>query len=185
MSHLQEHIRGVFMKSVEKLTNIKILIAVFAILISVCIGSVWYIFNETFKWSMAAEYNGYEDAFSIVKDFIAEQYPDEEDKIVWVEYDKASDENYLRDFDTHYVLECSSDVKEALKILQEGAFRYTNSLSHIRINGDRIAFCIEAGYYAVVYSPDKEPTVVSGIETKEEEVYVKEAEEDWYHVRTK
>lgn len=167
----------------EQKTRKIVLLSLMVVVVCLCVWGVWYI-NDSFRWNIEARYDECADEFNLIKDYILAEYPDEDDKIVWVNYDNDSDNYYFEDFDTNEVLKCDNKITEALKKLQEEAF-CKKSLDSIRINGNRVAFCIEAGYYSITFSPHEKPEMVSGMDVDAEGVYIKKADENWYHVRSK
>ena len=134
-----------------------------------------------FRWNECAKYEEYAKEFNIVKDYIAEMYPNEEDKEVLVGYDKEDNLYYFKDCDTQHILECSNEVEDALETVCNNAF-HKKSLDFISINGNRISFVMDGLRWSLTYSPDKVPTIVYGIEDNKHDVDVRKADDDWYHV---
>ena len=167
------------MKILKKIMQPHIIILF--ILCSIVIYSVWYMY-DIFHWNVAAKYEEYAKEFNIVKDYIAEMYPNEENKGLWVGYDKENNLHYFEDCDTQHILECSNEVEDALETVCNNAFPEKH-LYYIRITGNRISFVMDGLYSSLTYSPDGKPEDVSGIEKEDYDVDVKRADDDWYHVR--
>ncbi len=154
---------------------------IFAIILIVyCVWSVCYFFYVD-TWKYEASYEEYEAEFNLVKNYIAEEFPNETDKYVATSYNK--DHGYrIYDPDNKKYLEAPEEVILALETIDREAFPHKDSkLDVIRIYEDRISFCIENGYYALVYSPNEKPTWLK-FYNKEEKAKVKKIKDGWYHV---
>lgn len=132
-------------------------------------------------WSFSAKYEQYADEFNLVKDYIADKYPDEDDKWVSLSYN-AEKGTRIFDPDIMDYLTLPDDVASALDTIYKNGFPRQNfGLDVIRIHKEIISFRGEQGRYALVFSPDKKPTWIHPPH-KRSRVEVKKIEDGWYHV---
>ncbi len=168
--------RNDFMKNRKLWINM----IVIAVLILAFIGPILY-FDYVNTWKLNANYEEYADEFNLVKDYIAEEFPNESDKWVSVSYSSTYGLR-IYDPDADEYLQVRDDALVALRVISKEAFPDKDSdLDVIRIHGDRISFCTESGHYALVYSPNKKPTWLNSPD-KKDKVKVKKIGEGWYHV---
>lgn len=160
--------------------RILLILAILVVLIPLVCFSIqavkFMMFSHTHLWALSADYEGFEDDFNSVKNYLAKKYPDESDKCL------AVSKKGLFDTDTDTYLDLPDDVASSLQSIYNGAFVHKDSnFDTIRIHEERISFCILNGQYALVYSPDKKPTWVKS-SNKEVKVRVKSLGDGWYHV---
>lgn len=139
------------------------------------------IIDHNHFWKYSADYKEFADDFNLVKNYITSEFPNEEDKCLYVS-NNGSDEITLFDPRAENYLVLSEKIASSLTSLYSSAFPDKDSnFDTIRIQGERISFCISSGEYALVYSPNKKPTWVnSPIENSK--VKVKPIQDGWYHV---
>lgn len=158
---------------------IVVLLAVVLLTVNI-IGSYSFLMN--IRWQFAADFEDYADEFILVKDFCREYCPDAENTWLSVGINEDKTSRYLYDPIISAKVDCPSNVSEALNTLKLHAFPNKDSTFNlIRIQGNRISFCIENGQYALVFSPDTKPFSVTSL-TKTDKVFVKRITGDWYHV---
>ena len=142
------------------------------------------IVHHKYIWKFSADYKKYEDDFNVVKDYVETQFAGESDKWLYV----AVTEDHRRtlyDPDTGKYLSVSDDVLSSLDTIDRYGFPDKDStLDIIRIQGDRISFCIENGNYALVFSPNKRPSWLRSPD-EDDAVRVKSIGHGWYHVTIK
>lgn len=137
-------------------------------------------FINSSLWQFSADYKNFADDFNVVKDYVADEYPDESDK--WLGVSIHDGETTLYDPELEIYLVLPDDVAESLESLKKNAFPDKDSvLDTIRIQEGRVSFCIENNRYALVYSPEEKPTWMNS--PKEDfKVKVKAIKDGWYHV---
>lgn len=139
------------------------------------------IFYYSHIWEYSADYEEFSDEFNLVKNYIAEEFSDESNRVLMVSH-KASEGLALYDLETKSYLTLPDDIPSALKSIYDDAFTNKDSnFDTIRIQDGRISFCIECGEYALVYSPDKKPMYVNS-PSEDVKVKVKAIQDGWYHV---
>ena len=118
-----------------------------------------------------------------MKDYVAENYPSEEER--WLDVTSALNEHgrTLYEYDTKVYAELPTEVQAALDTIEENAFSSHAYLNTIRIRGNRVDFCTQVGY-ALVYSPDEKPTWMH-IANDPTNIRVKKIGDGWYHVKKK
>ena len=160
------------------------LVALILILAAIPVSLIIYTHN-VMNWKIAADFENYSAEFNLVKDYIKSIFPNEADKYVTVVANKG-DKILLYDPDTSEYLSVPDDVEAALRLLRDKAFCDKDAnFDIIRIHNERILFCIEKGYYAVVYSPDEKPTWLRYNHRNDKDdnpVIVKSLGNGWYHV---
>lgn len=151
-------------------------------LVSMAIFSVkLMIVNYNHFWKYSADYESFSNEFNLVKDYICQEYPDATDKWLAVS-NNGSDGISLFDPDDKMYLVLPEEILLSLESIRNGAFPDKDSnFDKIRIQNERISFCIEAGEYALVYSPDDKPTWVNS-PRENVDVKVKTIGNGWFHV---
>ena len=139
------------------------------------------LFGNNHFWKYSADYDKFANEFNVVKDYIASEFPAEEDK--WLSLSKNNiGEITLYDPDTGNYLVIPENIVSALSSLRNNAFPDKDSnLDTIRIQDERISFCISSGEYALVYSPNAKPKWVNS-PNEDSKVKVKTIQDGWYHV---
>ena len=133
-------------------------------------------------WKYNANFEEYSEEFILVKDYVINQYSCADDTYIVASFNKDSEEYYLYDPEKNIELSSSKEVVKAIETIETKAFSDKDAnFDIIRIQGERISFCISNGKYALVYSPNEKPTWVNDPNEKEG-VYVKEIADGWYHV---
>lgn len=133
--------------------------------------------NYVLTWKAMADYEICSEEFIVVKDYVLEQYPNAVNKGLEVTTGPA-----LYDYERGAYLDCPQEVVEALDKIDEYAFTDKDGkFETIRINGTRVSFCIANGNYALVYSPDENPSWIN-VSTEDKSVVVKKIGNGWYHV---
>ncbi len=141
------------------------------------------VFHYTSMWACAADFEEYGDDFDTVKDYFAEQYPDEYGKWFMESYDSGNDQHRIYDPDTKKYLQLPDDVQASLEtVCRYGFPNKDSSLDTIWIYGDRISFRISNNRYELVYSPNERPSYL-GFPDEDEDIKVKKIGDGWYHVR--
>lgn len=156
------------------------------VLTLVCFGSLlgqalmFLQFNYTHTWKCCADYEHYAQQFTLVKDYVLEEFLDGGDRRLSVRYTENKEYDIYNPENNEYV-DCSNEVKEALQIICKQGFPNKDALfNEIRIQKGRVSFGIENGQYALVYSPDDKPTWVNIPD--DADVLIKEIGDGWYHV---
>lgn len=139
------------------------------------------VFYNTHLWASAADYESYADDFNNVKDYIASTYPQTTDINLSISVKKGENVK-VYDIDAKKYVEVPESIAESLINIDRYAFTDKEAYFYmIRIQKNRISFCISSGQYALVYSPDKKPTWVN-VPEEDVDVKVKKIEKGWYHV---
>lgn len=167
---IQERHRTPMKKHIFLISTLIILVIVSVLAVS------FMVFRYTHLWALSADYEGFEDDFNSVKNYLAEKYPNESDKCLSVS------KKGIFDIDAETHLDLPNDVAESFQSIYKSAFVHKDSnFNTIRIHEGRISFCILNGQYALVYSPDEKPKWVNS-PNEEEKVKVKSLGDGWYHV---
>ncbi len=150
------------------------------IMICICVLPL-LLFSYSHLWAHSADYDHYADDFHTVKNYCQTQFPDEADKWLYVSHSRDHGHR-LYDPDTNDYLEMPDDVLAALESICFNGFPHKDAaLDAIRIQGDRVSFCIENGQYALAFSPNEKPSWVNSPD-EGAEVKVKSLGNGWYHV---
>lgn len=166
-----------------------ILIVVAAVAaVAVTIGVIWLISRIAFiglfayasRWEFAAEYQEYASEFNVVKDYVLENYPSEERRILSITSTLSEHGRTLYEYDTKEYATLPEEVKQALDTIVEQAFSQNASVETIHVHGNRVEFCTIKGY-RLVYSHDGKPTWFCDPDD-ETEVRVKKIKDGWYHM---
>ena len=159
-----------------------IIICLVIFIIAVCIyvaPLVW--FYQISLWKVSADFETYADDFTVVKNYIQEEYPNETDKCLLVSHSGGQGIRLI-DLDTDEYLQVPDDVLSSLEVIDKEGFPDLDAdLNVIRIHEDRISF--ESGYYALVYSPSQKPSWLKA--PGDTAVKVKTIGDGWYHVTKK
>lgn len=137
---------------------VMVLFAAVLLILAVQYVPYWAFMHSNTLWTYCVDFDEYEDEFTLVKDYVMELYPDEEEKLLSISALGSEKAPRLYDVDTKTYLDCPSDITEALQIM----LGHKQGLNIIRIFGNRVYFSMEMGYYSLVYSPDGKPTFVNG-----------------------
>jgi hypothetical protein len=133
-------------------------------------------------WKYSADYVDFANEFNLVKNYIAEEFPNETDKLLTVS-NNGRESVSLFDPETKTYLVLPAEISASLKTIRNNAFPDKDSnFDTIRIQDERIAFCISNGEYALVFSPEKKPTWVNS-PNEVSRVKLKAIQDGWYHVR--
>ncbi|MBO4277234.1 MAG: hypothetical protein J5925_02405 [Clostridia bacterium] len=147
------------------------------------VGTV-LIYHIASRSAYNADYENYKDEFNLVRDYIYEVRSDGEEGWFSVSY---SDERYhLFEGNTKKRVECPDEVSNALAAIRQKAFRHKDArLNVIRYRHNDIAFCIENGQYALVYSPDGKMDIDELLLRSKQinSLKHKSISDGWYHVR--
>ena len=170
-------------KSIKKHILLCVFIAVLLIIVSALAIRYLpvFIYHQESIWSYCADYEQYSDDFNLVKDYIATEFPNEEDKLISVSLstDKI---RRIYDPDIGKYLTLPDKVEASLDSICRNGFPNKDSdLDFISVSGERIAFCIYNGSYALVYSPYEKPRWLHSPDEKIS-IRVREIEDGWYHV---
>ncbi len=140
------------------------------------------IFSYNHFWKYSADYENYAYDFNLVKNYVAEKYSGESDKRLDVSRDFYSGVIRLYDPETESYLALPGDVAASLTSIDKNAFPDKDSnLYSIRIQDNRISFCIFNGEYALVYSPNQKPSWVNS-PNENSKAKAKKIQDGWYHV---
>ena len=156
------------------------IVLIFALLIAFTVRCVvptccviWYVYVDA--WRYSAEFDEYKAEFILVKDYLSEEYPNTERMRlkVDIQYDGVH---------SNEILIFPDEIVDTLILLHNEAFPYkTADFTSIVIDSERIAFEVNNGRYALVYSPNEKPSyIVDSDETTD--VWVKRIGHGWYHV---
>lgn len=159
-----------------------ILLFIVLIIVSVAICSMpLIVLYNNHVWKYSADYKEYADDFNAVMNYIKAEFPEETDK--WLSISHAQDHRIaIFDPDANKYLDIPSEVFASLEIIYKNGFPDKDSnFDTIRIHGERISFCISAGQYALVFSPNERPTWVNSPDEKVK-VKAKSIRDGWYHV---
>lgn len=140
------------------------------------------IFYNAVEWSAKAEYKEFSEEFNMVKDYFLYEYPNESDD-KYFSIDRVADgEIRIYDSDLDEYVEVPDDIKLTLvKLDKEACPNKHAGIDIIRIYGERISFSKELGSYALVYSPNERPDYIFRPD-EDEEISVRKAGKDWYHI---
>ena len=140
--------------------------------------------NNNHIWKHSANFKEYADDFTMVKDYVEEQFGDEDYKRLSVSINEKK-EIRLYDAGTNEYLQLPTDILSSLELIRKHGFPDKDSnFDTLKIQGDRISFCIENGQYALVFSPNGRPSWVN-TPTEDSAVRVRSIGDGWYHVRKK
>lgn len=137
------------------------------------------LFTFTSRWKYNVEnFETYKKDFEAVasfcNDYIREQSLQNKTASNWFSYHKRN---------LYYgekAINFSDELQNSLYRISD-AFKHKDAkLDIIRCNGDVVYFCTHNGQYSLVYSPTNKPTSVS--DKVEEDVFVKEISNGWFHV---
>lgn len=138
-------------------------------------------FDYNHTWKYSADYENFANDFDLVKNYIITEFPGESDKWLSVS-NNGSKGIMLFDPNTENYLVLPEDVASSLASIRNNAFPNKDSdFDTIRIQKERISFCISNGEYALVYSPGKKPMWVNS-PSEDSKVKVKAIQDGWYHV---
>ncbi len=161
----------------KKIIIILVIIAIVA-LVSFSVPMMIYTYAE--RWSYNASFAEYQEEFVLVKNYVYENITF--DEYVLLSYDKSTGETTLYSPTEKAYLDLPYDVQIALKEIDQNAFTYKDAnFDTIRIEKDRIAFCVENGQYALVWSL----STPSGLNQSSDnaKTYVRQINDEWYHIR--
>ena len=134
-----------------------------------------HIFHYTSLWAYNVEYEEYSADLDLVRDFVLTQCPD----------DTPRRFDVIRNAPNGLELSGTGlpdDVQAAFENIVRNAFPHKDApLDSISVHNGRVSFDTFNGLYALVYSPDKEPTYVNSPD-ENEEIRVKSIGDGWYHV---
>lgn len=150
----------------------------------VCLAIAFYIilfslFTFTSRWKYNVDdFETYKKDFEVVASFC-------NDYILEQSIQNTTASNWFSYHNQHlYYGEESIDLSDEL---QNSLYRISDAFKHkdakldiIRCNGDVVYFCTHNGQYSLVYSPGNKPTSVN--DKAEEDVFVKEISNGWFHV---
>lgn len=138
-----------------------------------------FMFNHTDTWKPSAEYKEYSEDFIKVKNYFAEEFPDESYKRLLVS--RNGDQGIrLLDMDSQAYLDLPSDVLSSLEAIEEAFPDPNYTFDEISITEDKIAFCAYPRY-ALVYSPSQKPSCIA-TPKEDYKTKVKRIGDGWYHV---
>ena len=127
-----------------------LIVTLIGILYVVNLGVVWGIFSNLNMWKNSADFENYTSEFSVVKDYVKEQYSSENGKWVVVSITDAQGRTLFDPDDNDYI-DIPSEVRVSLETICDYGFPSKDSvLDVIRIHGNRVSFCIANGRYALV-----------------------------------
>lgn len=169
----------------KKISNIPLTILLVAFLSSILLVLpkliMGFVFYQQSLWKYNADFETQEEAFCTVREYLAAQYGDSDGKLLSVGYSDARG-NYLYDAEAKEILALPETVDAAFRKLCTDGFPDKDSgLYTIRIQGNRISFCIEKAAYALIYSPDGKPAWLYS-PADDFSCKVKKAGNGWYHV---
>ena len=139
------------------------------------------VLNHGHVWKYSADFEKYSTDFIKVKDYVSEQYSEDYGKWFFV---SITDEqgSTLYDPDTNNTVELPDEVRKSLENIDDFGFPDKDAnLYTIRVHGERVTFAIEAGNYALVYSPNEKPTWLHSPD-EDNDVKVRKIGDGWYHV---
>lgn len=147
-------------------------------------------FSYTVKWKyIVDDFGAYKNDFENLVSFSEEYYnakvrqdnSNPEKCVLGVDYDIINKYHILFDDER---IEMGKDVRDSLDRIADDAFckESDSDLYVIVISKDRIAFEIDNGQYALVYSfDDSKPTYISSPDDGQK-ISVRKIEKYWYHV---
>lgn len=162
-----------------------LLLLCFAILF-LGIAAIFYVwpllaFTYTSRWKYCADFDTCGEAFVRVKDYLSEVFADADEVSLFISRSEDGSRQ-LHDRHNNTYPDIPADINEALeKICNQGFPNKDASFDRIRIERNRIAFCVFNGQYALVFSPDEKPTYVNSAD-EANRVFVKKIGNGWYHV---
>ena len=151
---------------------------VLAIFLSRLILLSW--FSYTNRWKYNAEFDNYEAEFVLVKDYVYSNFNGSDDWVS-VSYNIEDGVMQLYSYNQGYI-EIPDSIQTALKSIRKNAFVDKDAnFDIIRIEENRVAFCIENGHYALIWSPNGKPI---GLNSSDDgaKTHVKRINSEWYHV---
>lgn len=160
-----------------KRSMIAILAVLFIVGMSIFFVRAQFVYQSI--WGNCAEFKSYKSEFALVKDYIVENVA--QDKLLYLSNNAEHDFD-LYDFEAKQYLNCSEDMRAALKTISVNASRSQEThFNQIQYKDNKIIFGVETVAYAIVYSPNEVPYDALGDRPKKE-VYCKKIEDGWYHV---
>ena len=146
------------------------------------------VFSINDTWKTAADFEDYASDFTAVKDYVAETYAGSEGKHFFVVRrltGVGADRKRLvtlYDIDMHEDIELPPEVGESLRTIAAHGFPHKDAhFSMITVYPDRVAFHIESGRYALIYSPKERPRWIFE-PNDEHKIRVRRIGNGWYHV---
>ncbi len=166
------------MKLSKKTKKIILFALIAAVLISAGTFGGIHIAKDLKMRSLYADYDTCSEELDMIIEFLQHQYPNEKKQPVYL---RVAGGKMLLDPNKGF-LNLPDEIGRILRMLDEVCFASEDAkLCMITFHGSRIQFDIENGAYALVYSPDGEPTYLH--ETNEGfPIKVRHIEGDWYHV---
>ena len=155
---------------------------IIVLIIALCIPiSAWFYFHYTNTWKLSANYADYAEDFNNVKNYIAEEFPNEIGKCLYVSRTNGQGIQIF-DFDTKEYLQVPGDILSSLDTIgRKGFYHKDATFDVIRIQEEQISFEVECRQYALVYSPNQKPSCISTPNEKYK-TKVKSIGNGWYHV---
>lgn len=136
-----------------------------------------FAFDYAHRWAKNAEFKEYESEFELVKDYFYEHFQEDG----WVDLSVKEGRLCLFSGIQEDIL-LPDDVLAALERIQDNAFpNKDGQLDTIRIEKERVTFCVPNGSYALVWSSNGKPV---GLNSSDDgrKTWVKQIKKGWYHV---
>lgn len=163
----------------SKKTRKVILLSVISIVILavLCLG----IYQIAWQATIRSRYVRYDDCtqeLNMLADFLQNKYPEEETR---PEYLRVAGNKMLLDPDSGYV-NIPDEVSRAITAIAEKGFVSEKTEWYvIMFIEERIQFEVTSGAYALVFSPEGEPTYLHS-PTEDFPILVEHIEGSWYHI---
>lgn len=140
---------------------------------------IWW-FSYASRWKHNADYDAYAQDFARVADWLQTTYPNAANVCLSV----SSRENGnigLYDVNARNSVECPAEIRDAIRRIDTAFSDPDAPWDCLRLDAERISFCIPNGQYELVYSPNQRPTWMY-TNGKTERIYVQAIQNGWYHV---
>lgn len=130
-------------------------------------------------WKYCAKFEPYENEFILIQNYV-ENYMNGRDGVLLLSRDGAYYYD-LYDPENRQYLNCPNDVRKALTVVSQKAFEHKDShFDWIYCDENEVSFHVESGPYKLTYSPNKEPTMRTYLDSYI--VLKRRITKDWYHV---
>lgn len=139
------------------------------------------IYQIVWQTTIRSRYVRYEDCaleLNMLAGFLQDKYPDEETR---PEYLRVAGEKMLLDPESGYINLPDEVSRSITSIAEKGFVSDKTEWYVIMFIEDRIQFEVTSGAYALVFSPEGEPTYLHS-PTEDFHILVEHIEGSWYHI---